>query len=110
LSRQTADGFSHMPDLNNAINDNDIDEIEGIIERVRINTEYPNVTIVNRDEVYIYHYNQENIGHPAETTDYSPSLLFGANITDNASGEEGSEIRTVAPIFEEVNDGERVLG
>lgn len=110
LSRQTAEGFSHMPDLNNAINENDIDEIEGIIDRVRLSTEDPDVTIVNNDEVYVYHYNEEYIGKPAESIDFSPVLLFGANITDNASGEQRSEIRTVSPIFEEINDGERILG
>lgn len=110
LSRQTANSLSHLPVLNNAIDDLDIAEIEGVINRTKLSTENPTISIVNRDARYIYHYDDSIAGTFAEEDEFTSTLLFGSLSTENVTSQKGNEIRTIAPVLEEVHGGERIIG
>lgn len=110
LSRQTANGLSYMPNLINAVNEEDTAEIEGIVERTRLGTENPYITIVDRDGKYVFHHAEDMIGKRGDKEIYTPMLLFGAYDTGISERDENREVRTIAPLFEETGGGERVVG
>ncbi len=110
LSRQTANGLAFMPALVDAINSGDHIELQGIIDRVRLQAENPVVTVVARDGTYIIHPDSSKIGIHGERDRFAQTLLFGSYVTDNAEGTTGSAIMTIAPVYEEYRGGERIAG
>ncbi|WP_080873876.1 ATP-binding protein [Oceanobacillus timonensis] len=112
LSRQTANGLAFMPALEEAIIDGNQEELQGIIDRVRLQAENPVVTVVTREGEYIVHPNEREIGVMEETDQFAQTLLYGSYVTENREGTLGPAIMTIAPIYEEVdiNGGERVIG
>ncbi|MFD1412409.1 ATP-binding protein [Oceanobacillus jeddahense] len=112
LSRQTANGLAFMPSLEEAISDGDHAELQGIIDRVRLQAENPVVTVVTRDGEYIIHPDESEVGRVAGMDQFAQTLLYGSYVTENQEGALGPAIMTVAPIYEEVdiNGGERIIG
>ncbi|GIO20462.1 ATPase [Oceanobacillus oncorhynchi subsp. incaldanensis] len=112
LSRQTANGLAFMPALEEAVSSSDHDELQGIIDRVRLQAENPVVTVVTRDGEYIIHPDENHIGITEETEQFDQTLLYGSYVTESGEGALGPAIMTTAPIYEEVdaNGGERIIG
>lgn len=109
LSRQTANGLAFMPALTNAMNEENYSELQGIIERVRLQAENPFVTVVDRDGIYLIHPHADKVGTKTESN-LNQVLLFGSYVSEEAEGIDGPAIMTTAPIYEEIHGGERVIG
>src|SRR5699024_8950888 len=92
-----------------AMNEENYSELQGIIERVRLQAENPFVTIVDRDGIYLIHPHADKVGTKTESN-LNQVLLFGSYVFEEAEGIDGPAIMTTAPIYEEIHGGERVIG
>ncbi|WP_078394498.1 sensor histidine kinase [Shouchella patagoniensis] len=105
LSRQTANALSFMPALAGALHDEDISEVQGIIDRIRLQANNPLVFVMDKEgkDVLsgIMEENQETL---------QPTLVFGSYVTERTELRGEEVIQTTAPIYDQVDEAEQLIG
>ncbi|WP_082406904.1 ATP-binding protein [Bacillus sp. JCM 19041] len=105
LSRQTANALSFMPALAGALYDEDISEVQGIIDRVRLQANNPLVYVMDKEgQDLLSGVEEEN----RETL--QPTLVFGSYVTERTESRGEEVIQTTAPIYGQVDEAEQLIG
>ncbi|UTR06218.1 GHKL domain-containing protein [Alkalihalobacillus sp. LMS6] len=104
LSRQTAHALSFMPALANGLQENDISEVQGIVDRVRLQA--------NNPFVYVLTENGEDLltGTKRNEQNLQPTLIFGSYITERYGSGKNEVIQSTAPIYDQVGEAEQLIG
>ncbi|GAJ98153.1 PAS domain-containing protein [Geomicrobium sp. JCM 19055] len=83
------------------------DELEGQIERIRLQVQHPFVSVVNVDGKYLHKTNATSGGEDAPEARYSRTLMYGSYQSDS----DQLHIQIIAPIYQQVEfNGERLVG
>ncbi|EZH65999.1 hypothetical protein DH09_14340 [Bacillaceae bacterium JMAK1] len=107
LARQTANTISFMPAIADAIVNEKTDELEGQIERIRLQVQHPLVSVVNDDGTYVHNTNATSSGEDVPGAMYDRTLMYGSYQNDS----EQLHIQIIAPIYQQVEfNGERLVG
>ncbi len=105
LSRQTANALSFMPALANALHENDVSEVQGIIDRVRLQAYNPLVSVIDDNGKEMLSGKEDETRHSLQAT-----LVFGSYRTERTVLHGEEVIQTTAPIYGQIGDAEQLIG
>ncbi|KQL58787.1 hypothetical protein AN965_02140 [Alkalicoccobacillus plakortidis] len=105
LSRQTANALSFMPALANALHENDVSEVQGIIDRVRLQANNPIVFVLDHNGKDMLSGKEDETRHSLQAT-----LVFGSYRTERTIVHGEEVIQTTAPIYDQLGDAEQLIG
>ncbi|GAF21561.1 LOW QUALITY PROTEIN: two-component sensor histidine kinase [Bacillus sp. JCM 19047] len=105
LSRQTANALSFMPALANALHENDVSEVQGIIDRVRLQAYNPLVSVIDDNGKEMLSGKEDETRHSLQAT-----LVFGSYRTERTVLHGEEVIQTTAPIYDQIGDAEQLIG
>lgn len=110
LALQAAKSISLMPELREAMDENNLEEtFRPIAEQVLDQINAANIMIENRDIILYSHSTPEEIREKSHDHNYH-ALIFGGSNTFEVEGERGSAIIGKVPIVADYGDYSQVIG
>ncbi|GAK11759.1 sensor histidine kinase [Geomicrobium sp. JCM 19039] len=109
LARQTANTIGYMPAIADAVAIQDQEELEGHIDRIRLQVQQPIVSVVDDEKNVVYHSLDLNAQLSPSDEVYDRTIMFGSY--QNNSELDEMSIQIIAPVYQQMADnGERLVG